>query len=266
MDYLRRPFAPLSDRVWTALDEAVAQTARHILSARRVATFDGPKGWETVGVRVGTMPPCQASNDRASVCLPDVVLLAEIRADFTMAWSAIEGFERGAPSLDTEPAEAAARQVAIAEDLLVFYGEPAGSGLLTGKDSPRVQVHDWTKPGAMLADLLKAVETLDALGVPGPYEAVLPPRGYYMYHQTVDQGGYPTSKQLAHILAGVHRSNAMREPGALVSTRGGDLVITIGGDLSVGYRQHDRDAVYLMCVETVAAQLATPQAVCLLAE
>jgi uncharacterized linocin/CFP29 family protein len=266
MDYLRRPFAPLSEGVWKALDEAVAQTARHILSARRVATFDGPKGWETIGVRVGTMPPCHAPNDRAAVCLPDVVLLAEIRADFTMPWSAIEGFERGAPALDTEPAEAAARQVATAEDLLVFYGEPAGAGLLTGKESPRVQVHDWTKPGAMLADLLKAVETLDALGIPGPYEAVLPPRSYYMYHQTVDQGGYPTSKQLAPILAGVHRSSAMREAGVLVSTRGGDLVVTVGGDLSVGYRQHDRDAVYLMCVETVAAQLATPQAVCLLVE
>ena len=31
----------------------------------------------------------------------------------------------------------------------------------------------------------------------------------------------------------------------------------------VGHRQHDREALYLMCVETVAAQLPTPQAVCL---
>lgn len=52
----------------------------------------------------------------------------------------------------------------------------------------------------------------------------------------------------------------------VVSTRGNDLVVTVGGDLAVGYRQHDREAVYLMCVETVAAQLPTPQAVCLLVE
>ena len=31
-----------------------------------------------------------------------------------------------------------------------------------------------------------------------------------------------------------------------------------------GYRQHDGDAVHLMCVETVAGQLTSPQAVCLL--
>jgi len=37
-------------------------------------------------------------------------------------------------------------------------------------------------------------------------------------------------------------------------------------DLAVGYRQHDRDAVYLMCVETVAARTLAPEAVCVLAE
>jgi hypothetical protein len=33
---------------------------------------------------------------------------------------------------------------------------------------------------------------------------------------------------------------------------------------SVGYRMHDRQAIHLFCVETVAAQTVTPQAVCLL--
>jgi uncharacterized linocin/CFP29 family protein len=54
MDYLRRQAAPLSDRVWKALDEAVVQSARHVLGARRVATFDGPHGWEHVAARLGT--------------------------------------------------------------------------------------------------------------------------------------------------------------------------------------------------------------------
>ena len=61
MDYLRRGAAPLSARVWQALDEAVAQAARHVLAARRVATFDGPRGWEHVAVRLGSMTPCAAT-------------------------------------------------------------------------------------------------------------------------------------------------------------------------------------------------------------
>jgi uncharacterized linocin/CFP29 family protein len=50
----------------------------------------------------------------------------------------------------------------------------------------------------------------------------------------------------------------------LFSTRGGDFVITVGGDFSVGYRWHDEEAVHLFCVETVAAQLWTPRALCLI--
>jgi len=48
------------------------------------------------------------------------------------------------------------------------------------------------------------------------------------------------------------------------SVRGDDFMLTVGGDLSVGYRLHDRDAVHLFCVETLAAQVVTPDAVCTL--
>jgi uncharacterized linocin/CFP29 family protein len=66
------------------------------------------------------------------------------------------------------------------------------------------------------------------------------------------------------VLAAVHRSAVVAGAGALFSTRGGDFVITVGGDLSVGYRLHDRDAVHLFCVETIAPQTVSPEAVCLL--
>jgi len=48
------------------------------------------------------------------------------------------------------------------------------------------------------------------------------------------------------------------------STRGDDFVITVGGDFAAGYRLHDREAVHLFCVETIAAQTVTPEAVCVL--
>jgi uncharacterized linocin/CFP29 family protein len=271
MDYLRRDAAPLSNRLWTMLDEAVAQSARHVMAARRVATFDGPKGWDTVAVRQGTMRPCHPPEGKASVCIPDVVLLAEIRVDFSLPWAAIEVFERGAPTLDTRVAEDAARELALAEDRLAFYGATAdtgtiASGFLTGGGSPRVKVGDWGRPGQLLADLVSAVEALDEAGIAGPYEAVLTPDHYYAYHRaTAEGGGYPASRHLRELLAGVHRSPVLREAGAVFSTRGGDFILTVGGDFAVGYRQHDRDAVHLMCVETIAAQTQSPEALCLLA-
>jgi uncharacterized linocin/CFP29 family protein len=264
MDYLRRHAAPLSDRVWKALDEAIVKSARHVLAARRVVTFDGPRGWEHVATRLGTSTPCRSAEGEAVVCIPDVVLLFEVRVDFSLPWSSIEVFERGAPVLDTGAAESAARELALAEDRVAFYGDPAGNGFLTNRKSPRIHAQEWTRPGQVLADLVKAVEILDTDGIPGPYEAVLPPSRYYAYLQAVDDNGYPTARQLRDVLKAVHRSPVVREAGAVFSTRGSDFVITVGGDLATGYRLHDRDAVHLFCVETVAPQTVTPQAVCLL--
>jgi uncharacterized linocin/CFP29 family protein len=187
-----------------------------------------------------------------------------VRVDFSLPWTSIEVFERGAPVLDTAAAEAAAREVALAEDRLAFYGDPAGNGFLSQRKAPRLHAQDWARPGQVLGDLVKAVEVLDTGGIPGPYEAVLSPARYYAYLQAVDDSGYPTARQLRDVLAGVHRSPVMREAGAVFSTRGGDFVISVGGDLATGYRLHDRDAVHLFCVETVAPQTVTPDAVCLL--
>jgi uncharacterized linocin/CFP29 family protein len=264
MDYLRRHTAPISEPVWKTLDAAVVQSARHVLAGRRIATFDGPRGWDHVATRLGTMTPCRSAEGQATVCVPDVVLMLEVRVDFSLPWAAIENFERGAPVLDTGAAETAARELALAEDRVVFYGDPAGRGFLTSKESPRVSTHDWMRPGQVLTDLVKAVETLDAAGIPGPYEAVLTPTRYYAYLQAVDDSGYPTARQLRDVLGAVHRSPVIREAGAVFSTRGGDFVISVGGDLATGYRLHDRDAVHLFCVETLAPQTVTAEAVCVL--
>ena len=266
MDTLRRDAAPLSERVWKEIDEAVGHAAKHVFTARRVATFDGPHGWDQlVASRLGTMTPCQTREGKATVCRPEVVLLAEVRAEFSVPWAAIELFERGAPRLDTRTAEDAAREVALAEDRLALYGEPMGAGFLTSPDSPRIRAGDWTVPGQMIADVLKAIEILDTRGLSGPYELVLSPARYFQYLQAEGDHGYPAARQLREVVSAVHRSLVAHDAGAVFSVRGGDFVLSVGGDLSVGYRLHDREAVHLFCVETIGAQTATPEAVCTLA-
>jgi uncharacterized linocin/CFP29 family protein len=263
MDILRRTHAPLSDLAWKAIDEAVTAIARRTLAARRIATFDGPRGSGYVAVPLGTASPRSTPDGQAQVSVPDIVLLHEIRASFSLDWAVLDSLERGAPALEADAAEDAAREVAHAEDRLAFYGEPAGQGFLTSGASPRIQVGDWAQPGRVVSDVLQAVEKIDGLGIPGPYELVLGPARYFAYLRAAD-AGYPSGRHLRDQVAAVHRGPTLREPGALFSTRGGDFVLTVGGDLSVGYRAHDRDAVHLFCVETLAAQTLTPGAVCLL--
>ena len=263
MDILRREIAPLSADVWKELDEAVIGMARRTMAARKIATFEPPRGWDQVAVALGTVTPHKTREGQAVVALPDVVLLAEIRAAFTLPWATIDAVERGAPALDATAAETAAREVALAEDRLAFYGEPGGKGFLTDNESPRQVCGDWGKAAQVVADILKAVERLDGAGIPGPYEAILAPSRYYAYLRAADDG-YPAGRHLRDVLAGVHRSAVVKDAGALFSTRGGDFVLTVGGDLSVGYRSHDQGGVHLFCVETLAAQTIGADAVCIL--
>ena len=146
----------------------------------------------------------------------------------------------------------------------VLYGDPVGAGFLTFPKSPRVQTGDWSRPSQVLADVVRAVEMLDDHAIPGPYEAILSSARYYAYLQATTEAGYPASRHVKEVLAAVHRSPVMRDAGAVFSTRGGDFVITVGGDLATGYRWHDRESIHLFCAETIAAQTMTPEAVCLL--
>jgi uncharacterized linocin/CFP29 family protein len=266
MEWLRRNAAPLSEKTWKEIDDIAGSTFKQTVVARRIVDFDGPRGWRHVATELGTFKPAQMRQrfDHVRVSVPDVMLLTELRADFSIPWVDIDIFERVGPTLNSKSIEDGAREMALAEDALVFYGSSAMPGILSTPGTPQIQLSDWSKPGSVVADLLSAVEKLDINGVKGPYEAVLSPHDYYSYlKQTGEGGAYPAAKQLGIVIDKVYNSPVV-DGAVLFSTRGGDFLITVGGDFAVGYRSHDENAVHLFCVETVAAQLLTPEAVCLL--
>jgi uncharacterized linocin/CFP29 family protein len=266
MEWLRRSAAPLSEKVWREIDEIAGSMFKQTVVARRIADFDGPRGWNHVATQLGTFKPTQVQNrsGKLRASIPDVMLLTELRADFTIPWADIDIFERVGPSLETKSIEEAAHEMALTEDALVFYGTSASPGILSSHETPRLALSDWSQPGRLVTDVLAAVEKLDTLGVKGPYEAVLSPHHYYSYLRQTGEGGvYPAAKQLGIVIAKIYNSPAI-DGAVLFSTRGGDFSITVGGDFTVGYRAHDDTAVHLFCVETLAAQLLTPEALCLI--
>jgi uncharacterized linocin/CFP29 family protein len=266
MEWLRRGAAPLSERVWKEIDEIAGSMFKQTVVARRIADFDGPRGWNHVATQLGAFKPAQipSYSGKARFSLPDVMLLTELRADFSIPWGDIDIFERVGPTLQTKSIEEAGRDVGLAEDTLVFYGTSSHPGILGHPETPRVPLSDWNQPGRLVTDLLSAVEKLDTLGVKGPYEAVLSPQNYYSYLRQTGEGGvYPAAKQLGIVIEKVYNSPVINGA-VLFSTRGGDFLITVGGDFNIGYRAHDETAVHLFCLETIAAQLLTPEALCVI--
>jgi len=267
MEWLRRNAAPLSQKAWNEIDDIAGSMFKQTVVARRIVDFDGPRGWNHVATQLGTFKPAQLPKVSGKVrfSIPDVMLLTELRADFAVSWADIDIFERVGPTLESKTIEEAGRDMALAEDALALYGSGGTPGLLSSPETPRVKISDWSQPGRLVADLLSAVEQLDTLGIKGPYEAVLSPHHYYSYLRQTGEGGvYPAAKQLGIVIAKVYSSPAV-EGAALFSTRGGDFMITVGGDFTIGYRAHDDKAVHLFCVETIAAQVLTPEAVCVIA-
>jgi uncharacterized linocin/CFP29 family protein len=266
MEWLRRDAAPLSEKVWKEVDEISAAMFKQTVVARRIADFDGPRGWNHVATELGTFKPAQLTQrpDTVQALVPDVMLLTELRANFAIPWADIDIFERVGPTLTSKSIEDAAREMALAEDALIFYGSSTNPGILSSADTPRIALSDWSQPGRLVTDFLAAAEKLDTLGIKGPYEAVLSPHHYYTYLRQTGEGGvYPAAKQLGIVIEKVYNSPVI-DGGVLFSTRGGDFLITVGGDFTVGYRSHDETAVHLFCVETLAAQLLTSEAVCII--
>ncbi len=249
-----------------AYDEAAVRAATHVLTGRRVAEVRGPKGWDHLALATGRARPAPAGKDAggATLVVPELLPLTEIRAEFSLTWESIRAAERYGVDLDTGPVEQAARDVALAEERLVYQGGPGTPGLLGAKGSPAVPARDWGKAGQAVTDLLAAVERLDAAGVGGPYAAVVDADRYFAYQGATAEGGaYPAAKLLGGTVREVFRSPVL-QGGAVLSLRGGDAVITLGGDLTVRYRWHDGASVHFICVETVAVQLLTAEAVCVL--
>src|SRR5262245_2813276 len=229
-DWLRREAAPISAKVWKAIDHTAVSMAKQTLVGRRIADLDGPRGWQHVATQLGTFRPTTVPRAEGNVqfSVPEVMLLTEIRCDFKIPFAAIEAFERVGPTLAPDTIEEAARYTALAEDRLILYGTSTIPGLLTSSETPRVALSDWSIPGRAVTDVLTAVENLDELGIKGPYELLLSPRHYYSYLKTTGEGGnYPAAKQLNLVIKALYSSPVV-DGGVLFSTRGGDFTITVG--------------------------------------
>ena len=173
----------MSEHVWEALDAAVVQAARPRRSPRAASRpSTAPAAGGHVATRLGTKHALPASAEgEAVVCVPDVVLLYEVRVDFSRAVVLDRGVRAGrAPVLSsTGSAEAAARELALAEDRVAFHGHRR-QRLSHRPGNPRAPTRrTGSAPARVLADLVKAVEDPWTPGAfPGPYEAVLPPARY----------------------------------------------------------------------------------------
>lgn len=261
MNHLFRDLAPITDAAWAEIDSEARQQLSHFMAARRLVDFDGPHGWARSALSLGRAEERDDSPfENVTVAQRQVLPLVELRRPVTLPRIELEQVDRGANDVDLDALDTAARDLAIAEDQLVFSGYPEAGIKGIAQASPHTAIRLSTDFDEYPDHVAKAVAVLKDAGVAGPYAIALGPRCYQGVIETTQNGGYPILEHLRLILGGPVVWAPAVDGAIVLSQRGGDFQLTIGQDVSIAYRSHDAESVELELQESVAFQAFGPEA------
>jgi uncharacterized linocin/CFP29 family protein len=260
MNNLYRELAPVSASAWQEIEKEAKRTLKTMLAGRRIVDFVGPQGFATSAVGTGrTVSIPTPPHGAVEAHLRQVQPLVEIRAPFELARSEIEAIDRGAtdPNLDT--VIAAARKIAIAEDVAIFHGYPEANiqGICQSKAGNVLPLDD--DFGTYPTTIAAAINKLRDAGVDGPYAVALSERCYTGLTETTI-GGYPILEHIRRIVEGPIVWAPGLTGAVVVSMRGGDFQLVVGRDFSIGYLDHDAKKIGLYIEESLTFRLLSPQA------
>ena len=248
---LHRELAPVSDAAWGEIEEEARRTFTRDIAGRRVVDLVGPAGPGLSSVGTGHTEPVEAPGSAVQALRRLSQPIIELRAPFTVTRQAVDDVERGAKDSDWQPVKDAAKQIAYAEDHLVFHGSDAAGivGLAPSTSNDVLALPG--EPKDLPDTVAQALRALRLAGVAGPYSLLLSADTYTAVAETTDHG-YPIRDHLSRLIGDGEIIWAPALEGALlVSTRGGDYELHLGQDLSIGYLSHDADSVQLYLQESL---------------
>jgi uncharacterized linocin/CFP29 family protein len=264
MNNLHRELAPISDAAWAEIEEETTRTLKRYLAGRRVVDVPTPGGVGAPAVGTGHLLPIASPAEDILARQREVKPLVELRVPFELTRAAIDDVERGAEDSDWQPAKDAARKIAFAEDRAIFNGYAAANiqGIREGTSNPVMtlpaDVRDY--PDAVA----QALSQLRLVGVNGPYSVLLGAKAYTQLAETRDHG-YPVLEHVKRIVDGDLIWAPAIEGAFVLTTRGGDFVLSLGQDISIGYLTHSDAAVRLYLQESFTFRLLTSEASVVLA-
>jgi len=260
VNHLLRDLAPVSDPGWEAIEEEASRTLRHFLAARKLVDFSGPLGWEHSAETLGRVDPLGDAPAGVDAAIRMMQPLAELRTPFELSRRELEAIDRGSRDYDLQVVIDAARQAASAEDAAVFHGYDAAGIAGISQSTPHAPVVIGDDYNQYPGTVARALATLQAAGIAGPFAIALGPRCYTGVIETTEHGGYPVLEHIRLILGGPMVWAPAVDGAIVVSLRGGDFQLTCGQDFSIGYLDHDADSVRLYLEESMTFRALSPDA------
>jgi uncharacterized linocin/CFP29 family protein len=261
MNHLLRERAPITDVGWGVIDDEARGRLTPALAARKLVDFAGPHGWERSSTSLGrTRALTAAPADGIRAEQRRVLAMVELYAQFSVARAELRDADRGAQDADLAALDEAAHRIATAENRAVFHGwQDAGiTGIAEASTHNAIPLGDDCEHYPR--HVARAVQALLCAGVGGPYGLALGPKVYTRVLETTEHGGYPLFDHLRKIIGGPLVWAPGVRGAVVVSQRGGDFLLEVGEDLSIGYDRHDADAVELYLVESFTFRVLTSDA------
>jgi uncharacterized linocin/CFP29 family protein len=249
---------------WAQIEEEASRTLKRHLAARRVVDVQGPKGPEFSAVGTGHLRQITSPGDGIQAVQRETKALVELRVPFELARQAVDDVERGAMDSDWSPLKDAARKLAFAEDQAVFQGYAPGQiqGVCPAASNPILTFPADVKsyPDAVA----QAVSQLRLAGINGPYALLLGAQPYTAIGGASDDG-YPVLEHIQRLVGGGIVWAPAIQGGVVLTTRGGDFVLHIGQDISIGYLGHSETTIRLYLQETFTFLPLTAEAAVVIA-
>jgi uncharacterized linocin/CFP29 family protein len=258
-DSQNRAMSGIGEKTWETLERTAVGAAKSQLTARRFIPIEGPFG---LGVEAVPLSEEHAQDGRS---VARQLPLNHLFRTFRLSLRDVAAFEREPFLLDSGPAARAAVEVAQAEEELIFTGAKNAPGLTTAPGIHRHKLASWQPLGKAAADVIEAVNLLDAAGFHGPYALALGPARYNSLYRLYPDGSGTELEHIAKMAdGGIFKCAGLKTGGLLLATGAHFSAIVIGQDLSVGYVGRIGPDVELSVAESLALFLREPKAVCAL--
>jgi uncharacterized linocin/CFP29 family protein len=277
-EYLQREQAPLGMDQWAALDQAVVRTAQSMLVGRRFISLVGPFGpgleavpSDIIGGGGGGQIDLLGNNEDQAIAIEArrFLPLPLLYKDFWVHWRDLEASRQLGVPLGLGKAAAAAAATAVAEDRLVFDGEPSLDlpGLRNVAGRQTLPMGDWNTGGQAFADVVEGVRALTEAAFTGPYALVVSPRLYAALNRIFDASGVLELEQIEKLARrGVYPTAVLPEPTALLIDSGAqNMDLAVGLDLSVAYVESSNLNHLFRVLECLVLRIRRPGAICVFA-
>jgi uncharacterized linocin/CFP29 family protein len=310
MSGLGRDEAPISGRVWSAIDQTVSGIRTANGTARRFLPIDGPYGLGLTSVagRERWMVPgtqgAPSDPKRWNVARPDprpagaepgyvhggtYLVSSEARpvpliaSEFYLGIRAVDAFEAGYQPLDLCAATSAARDVALEEERLLYYGSGPGDDALlmineSAENTTMVQI------GSLFKDLQRAVYRLAWRGYAGPFALAVEPRIYTALYTPIQsnqqagdaaqQTGITTPVLMVDLLRNLFRGGFFMVPaidpahdtpsyrvGAIVTVGSAYSRLVVGQDWVTTYRGRDGVLYRFLIMNSLQLRVCDPRSI-----